>query len=379
MAELCGGCDLPSWEIFGKFHGQIPGNSANALQFLREHGVLPSRVWCPRCGVPCHLRKDSPRWYCSSYTVDKNSRKRIRCNFSISDYKDTFFERAHVEPWKVVLFVNHWLRKHWDHAEVINNLKFSTETSVQWRKNCSLVTETWLERQEAIGGHGVVVEIDRKLVWKRRPKEGKSKNQVWVFGGIERQTKRSFVIPFIDKIGREAVLPAITENILPGSVVACGAWGASLPLQKLGYTLIIAQEEEEEDGEESNELHALSTPKTQEVKEEARYNLFTPKEEADTPDTHPFTHTLTNSITEESNTPDTASAHLLPHTHTIRELWQDLKDWVRRPGMRSEYLKEYISRFLFIRHHKEQHLHHFFTEVAHYFPPHAHLTKPDLT
>ncbi|KAK8379382.1 hypothetical protein O3P69_019346 [Scylla paramamosain] len=248
MAGLCGGCDIPSWVVFGRFHGEIPGNAENALQFLRDHGVLP------------------------------------RC---------------------------------------------------------------------------------------------------------------------------------VTKYVRPGSVVVCGQWGASLSLHKLGYTFITAQADEEEESDSA-------TPKAEVEGEEPDYTTATPRTDLATPatpaeeeketqthleprectttrasnfektshatPTRQKTHALpVTQIAEDLDKPGThttadtspaAARHPPAHTETIRDLWKDLKDWVRKPGMRLDYFQEYLSRFLFIRHHKDQHLHRFFIETARLFPPHADLSAP---
>lgn len=58
------------------------------------------------------------------------------------------------------------------------------------------------------------------------------------------------------------------------------------------------------------------------------------------------------------------------HTQGIERLWRDVKDWVRRPGIRSRFLYQYLSRYLFIKAHEEDALlHHFFVQAAKLYPP----------
>lgn len=51
-----------------------------------------------------------------------------------------------------------------------------------------------LDNQETIGGPGVKVEIDDTLFVRTKDKGGK----VWIFGGIERNSKKCFIVPIVD-------------------------------------------------------------------------------------------------------------------------------------------------------------------------------------
>ncbi|XP_037779366.1 uncharacterized protein LOC119575901 [Penaeus monodon] len=93
-----------------------------------------------------------------------------------SDYTGTFLQGTHLEPFKVVLFVNHWLQKHWDHETVIKCIGISKTSSVGW-SFCSEVTQNWLQNQNSIGGAGVIVEIDETLLVRRKYNRGRQLSQ----------------------------------------------------------------------------------------------------------------------------------------------------------------------------------------------------------
>ena len=46
---------------------------------------------------------------------------------------------------------------------------------------------------------GVEVEIDETLITKRKYHRGRILGQIWVFGGIERISKKKFVIPLLNE------------------------------------------------------------------------------------------------------------------------------------------------------------------------------------
>ena len=61
--------------------------------------------------------------------------------------------------------------------------------------------------------------------------------------------------------------------------------------------------------------------------------------------------------------------HPAVHTQNIERLWRDVKEWVKRPGIRSCYLRQYLARYLFLRQVGEQEIHCFFKEAAKLYPP----------
>ena len=185
--SLCEGCSRDYFQCIVDFHSQIE----KSVEFLRNHGVLPLSIECPKCHNQCIHREDGQKiWRCTASKKIPKTKKRRYCDFSTSDYKGTFLQNSSIPAWKVILFVNHWLSNNWNHKMVIKCLKFSTRTSVDWRSFCSEVTDFWFTNQQSIGGPGVLVEIDETLIVRRKYERGRVLSQVWLFGGIERLTKK---------------------------------------------------------------------------------------------------------------------------------------------------------------------------------------------
>lgn len=65
------------------------------------------------------------------------------------------------------------------------------------------------------------------------------------------------------------------------------------------------------------------------------------------------------------------------HTQNIERLWRDVKEWMKRPGNRSVYFRQYLSRYLFIRKYpKDQVLHYFFKTASLLYPPQGERQRP---
>lgn len=271
---------------------QFYNNNKAAVAYLRSLSVLPKLVKCPMCQGECALREDQLIWRCRHSYAVPHTRKRRPCVFSVSDYRDTFLHHVNLGPWKVVLFVNHWLSRGWSHRGVQACLRISHCTSYDWQFFCSQVTDTWFENQESIGGKGVVVEIDKTLLVHEAP-SGQTK--VWLFGGVERDSKKSFTVPIlVPKDGwqeRGTLLPLIIRFIRQGSVVMSDRWGAYNDLNDHGYV-----------------------------------------------------HYVTNPDQEAENLLDTKI-----HLRNIECLWSDLREWTKQKGIKSHQFFPALARFLFIR------------------------------
>lgn len=316
MGSLCDGCTYNYWKFIKEFYL----DDEAAITFLRNHGVLPLEVQCPYCEVPCTYREDRHSWYCGRWTKIAKTKKRRQCNFTTSDYKGTFLDGTHLKPSEIVCFVNHWLKKKWNHDTVLHCLNWAPSTSVDWRSFCSEVTEWWFDNQDSIGGEGIEVEIDETLFVKRKYNRGRMPRQLWAFGGIERVSKKCFIVPLVDK-DRSAgtLIPIIKQYIRPGSVIYSDSWHAYSKLCDEGYTHYMINHQE----------HFVD-PKNPNI-----------------------------------------------HTQNIERLWLDLKQWTKRPGLRSEYFKQYFARYMFLHTFNEEVVHHhFFIEAARLYRPQSNRQRP---
>ena len=283
-----------------------------SLNFLRQHGVIPYQVKCPRCKEDCVLT-DRGLFRCNRKIVKPKTKKRKLCGFSVSQFKGTFLSQARIKPSKLLVFICYFLSKNWNHQTLIEELEISSKTSVDWRSFCSEVCEKWFYDQKPIGGPGKKVEIDETCIVKRKYNRGRVLNQVWLFGGIERESKERFIIPLLgEKRDKDTLLPLIGQFILPGTVIYSDGWAAYRDIEsELGF-----------------KHHVINHSEN-----------FVHKENPDI------------------------------HTQNVERLWGDVKAWVKRPGIRAKYLRQYLSRYLFCTAHKRQErLHYFLLAVKELYP-----------
>ena len=138
-----------------------------------------------------------------------------------------------------------------------------------------------------------------------------------MFGGSERLNKRRFVVTLNsftgDKRNSATLLPLIEKYVKPGSIIYNDAWKAYKSIRSLG-------------------LH---------------YKHF-------------VINLSENFVTSEEI-----------HTQTIKRFWCNLKEWIKRPGMKSKYMHQYLARYLFVSSVSEKTtlVHQFFIQAGRLYPP----------
>lgn len=84
--------------------------------------------------------------------------------------------------------------------DISNNLGISTTTATHWGSWCyNVVLNGIMETKIKLGGPGMIVEIDESKFGRRKYHRGHKVEGQWVFGGIERDTGRVFMVPVEDR------------------------------------------------------------------------------------------------------------------------------------------------------------------------------------
>ena len=83
MDELCAGCENEPALTIAQYHGKTRYTREPCLKLLRDHGVTPRSVVCPKCNVFCKF--DGSRvWRCPRTITDEETFERKRCSYKIS-------------------------------------------------------------------------------------------------------------------------------------------------------------------------------------------------------------------------------------------------------------------------------------------------------
>ncbi|XP_066974324.1 uncharacterized protein [Macrobrachium rosenbergii] len=117
---------------------------------------------------------------------------------------------------------------------------------------------------------------------------GRELKSIWLFGGIERVAKKKFIVP-LHQEGQDrsaaTLIPIISKYIRAGSTVMSYGWAAYKNLDKEGYIHRVINHSE---------------------------NFMDPNDRS-------------------------------VHTQNIEREWRNIKEWAKRPGIRTEYFEQYFG------------------------------------
>ena len=103
-------------------------------------------------------------------------------------------------------------------------LHMNKNTVVDWnnylREVCAM---DLLQNPIQIGGPNMTVEVDESLFARRKNHQGRGLPQQWVFGGICRETRDTFLYA-VDRRDAATLLPIIQGSILPGTTIMSDLW-----------------------------------------------------------------------------------------------------------------------------------------------------------
>jgi transposase-like protein len=91
---------------------------------------------------------------------------------------------------------------------------------------CNYVSEN-NERIGGFDGDGLpkIVEIDESLFFRRKYNRGRQTSGQWYVGGVERGTKRAFLVPVVNRSAL-TMTHVILNNVAPGTIIITDEWRA---------------------------------------------------------------------------------------------------------------------------------------------------------
>ena len=320
--DRCHGCEMSEYEVVYKFFKK----EKKSVDFFVKHGIYPSKdtlYLCEDCGHRVRFNprlKPLPGWSCKKVNEwvkvpKKKERKLKRCRTHqnhINLRSGAFMGKSTLPTWKVLMMALLFCQRDNRHCRSQSNLGVSLGVSSKYRRLFQEATVDWIDSQEPIGGQyrggaPIIVELDESLFISTKHVKGSKRSieSCWVFGGIERYSKKSFLFP-LSKVHKsktgakkwcrallrdsDTLIPLIQRFVKPGSLIITDGWTAYLSLCDYGY------------------LHHRVIHQREWV----------------------------------------SAGRPWIHTQTIERLWGDLKDVCLRRGQRKAYLKEILGRYVFL-------------------------------
>jgi transposase-like protein len=113
--------------------------------------------------------------------------------------------------------------------------RFGPNTNVDWGHSYREAMLVYMEGcSEKIGGPNKTVEIDESKFGRRKYHRGHPVKGQWVFGGVERESGKTFLVPLPYRTA-DTLKAVIDAWIEPGTAISSDCWGAYRDLDAQGY------------------------------------------------------------------------------------------------------------------------------------------------
>ena len=186
---------MPTQHSSGLFTGMmtICQTEDSARLYLLQQSILRSSINCSACTQPMFLRscsatKSADLWIFKCGGAGCKRTKSIRTG--------SYLESTNLSFVTFVQLLFCFASKNLTHVDIAAYTGVSERSIGEWRAILSEATANWLyNNPQAIGGPGLIVEIDEAMFGKRKYNRGRLREGVWVLGGVCRSTGHCFLIP----------------------------------------------------------------------------------------------------------------------------------------------------------------------------------------
>ncbi|XP_068229347.1 uncharacterized protein [Palaemon carinicauda] len=147
-----------------------------------------------------------------------------KCRQKFTMWHKSFFEGSHLEERDIILLTCCWVHRWPQYCVELKNEQLGSHTLVDWYNFCREVCEQVLILDnKKIGGPGHIVEVDESKFGKRKYNIGHKVEGTWVFGGIDRETRKTF-FRVVEKRNAETLISALKDHVLPGTTIISDYW-----------------------------------------------------------------------------------------------------------------------------------------------------------
>ena len=204
------------------------------IDFLIMNKVLKYRCLCAICNN--EMKKinykciDNVIWNCQNYIngVKHNKKTSIRYN--------SIFFKSSLDLRTCVIIIYEWSIQT-KICMILNQIKISKKSLINWffkfRIIISKIVDMW--KVNRIGGNNLIVEIDECQIGRKKYNRGRNKDDVWIVGGIVRNSNpRICFIEIVEERSMAVLTDIVCRNVQPGTIIITDEWAGYNNLSKKG-------------------------------------------------------------------------------------------------------------------------------------------------
>ena len=195
-------------------------NQEFLIDFLKENNLIYEPI-CPYCNNTCTPNSNNS----FDYRCNRSFNGR-RCMFKRSLLHGSIFGEKQVSLRTIILIIDNWRKGVISEIVSIDCYIDRTTVTRYYQKMDEIIiwnVENFGEK--LIGGPGVIVEVDECLCVKRKYNRGRIlRNQVWVFGGVERGNNTRYFIEVVESRSRVRLCDVLRRRVRDGSIIMTDLW-----------------------------------------------------------------------------------------------------------------------------------------------------------
>lgn len=152
------------------------------------------------------------------------------CKYRYSIFKNTCFYSCKISPITFLKIVDLYLNYvPYKLISTISTISKNRVADIIYKFNHDSIFYKYLSHLK-LGGTGDIVEIDESKFGRRKYNRGHRIDGVWVFGCVERKTKKILLIP-VERRTKEILLTIIRQHIHPYTIIYSDCWKAYTSLK----------------------------------------------------------------------------------------------------------------------------------------------------
>lgn len=196
----------------------------DVIHMLFDEGLLKREVYCDKCTrlMTLRTRGDGYQWRC------RESKSKDCSSKSVKD--GSFFASTKLNLTQAIKIFVMW-NQQYSSKQISAETEVSQNTVCDWRNFLRGICVKIEEGYGQIGGHKHIVEIDETNIHSRKFGVGRSVNDDWVLGGLDRTTGRVFATRVPNRTA-PILVPLLQNRVDKKSTVYSDEWKSYSQLKR---------------------------------------------------------------------------------------------------------------------------------------------------